>query len=55
MEEGIFRHECIEPGCGIVVEFDDEPKCFTHSPDEGSSLRGWSAQGAGLVEITAKT
>lgn len=43
LEEGVFWHECEEPGCTRQVEFDDEPKCFTHSPDEGSSLHGYSA------------
>lgn len=40
---GIFPHKCEHEGCGKVVEFDDEPWCFTHSPDEGSSVRGYSA------------
>ena len=35
-------HPCIEPGCTHSVPFDDEPRCFTHSPDEGSSVRGYS-------------
>lgn len=42
-EDGIFWHQCEEPGCERQVEFDDEPKCFAHSPDEGSSLYGYSA------------
>lgn len=45
-EDYIFHHECVEVGCDRVVEFDDEPWCFTHSPDEGSSLRGYSARRA---------
>ena len=36
------RHPCIQPGCEHTVPFDDEPYCFTHSPDEGSSVRGYS-------------
>jgi hypothetical protein len=40
---GIFWHQCEEPGCQHMIQFDDEPKCFTHSPDEGSSQRGYSA------------
>jgi hypothetical protein len=35
-------HLCITPGCNQRVQFDDEPMCFTHSPDEGSSVRGYS-------------
>lgn len=44
VEEGIFPHQCVHPDCDRIVEFDDEPWCFTHSPDEGSSLVGWSAK-----------
>jgi hypothetical protein len=36
------RHPCIQPGCSHTVQFDDEPYCYTHSPDEGSSVRGYS-------------
>lgn len=42
--EGIFVHQCVAEGCNSVVEFDDEPWCFTHSPDEGSSVFGFSAR-----------
>ena len=44
MEDGIFHHNCEHPGCGKIVIFDDEPLCFAHSPDEGSSVRGYSAK-----------
>jgi hypothetical protein len=44
LNEGIFVHQCVDSTCSSVVEFDDEPWCFTHSPDEGSSLHGWSAR-----------
>jgi len=44
LEDGIFPHKCEEPGCDKTVYFDDEPKCFTHSPDVGSSVRGYSAR-----------
>lgn len=37
-----LSHPCIEPGCDAMVPFDDEPWCFTHSPDEGSSVSGYS-------------
>jgi hypothetical protein len=40
--EGIFVHQCITPGCGSLVEYDDEPCCFKHSPDEGSHLAFYS-------------
>lgn len=39
---GAERHPCIHPGCEHTVEFDDEPRCFTHSPDEGSAVPGYS-------------
>ena len=35
-------HPCTSPGCEHTVLFDDEPYCYTHSPDEGSSVRGYS-------------
>lgn len=41
---GIFRHLCEEPGCDNWIQYDDEPKCYKHSPDEGSSVRGYSAR-----------
>lgn len=41
--EGIFVHQCITPGCGSLVEYDDEPCCFKHSPDSGSSMPFYSA------------
>jgi hypothetical protein len=44
IEDGIFEHECVKPQCMRRVEFDDEPWCFAHSPDEGSSLPGYSAR-----------
>jgi hypothetical protein len=40
---GLFPHKCVTPGCDRTVQYDDEPWCFTHSPDEGSSQRGYSA------------
>lgn len=44
MENGIFPHECVARGCDSIVRYDDEPWCFAHSPDKGSSLVGYSAQ-----------
>ena len=41
---GVFPHECESPACDRIVEFDDEPCCFAHSPDEGSSVVGYSAR-----------
>lgn len=40
---GFFPHDCEYPGCDSRPVFDDEPMCFVHSPDEGSSVRGYSA------------
>lgn len=43
MLDGAERHPCAWPaGCEHTVEFDDEPFCFTHSPDEGSAVPGYS-------------
>lgn len=43
-EEGIFPHECIKDDCKVIVQYDDEPWCFSHSPDSGSSVKGFSAR-----------
>ncbi len=43
-EDGIFWHKCKRTGCETMVEFDDEPYCFGHSPDSGSSVAGYSAR-----------
>ena len=40
---GLFPHKCVTPECKYVVQYDDEPWCFNHSPDVGSSKRGYSA------------
>jgi hypothetical protein len=42
-ENGLFRHKCEMDGCENHIIYDDEPYCFKHSPDEGSSVRGYSA------------
>lgn len=44
MNDGVYIHECEMDGCLRNVEFDDEPFCFTHSPDKGSSMPGYSAK-----------
>lgn len=49
MHQGIYPHECETEGCGRNVIYDDEPRCFTHSPDEGSSVRGYSAAARALA------
>jgi len=35
-------HPCVVPGCTNTVPYDDEPWCFTHSPDSGSNVSGYS-------------
>lgn len=40
---GIYPHKCEIPGCHTIIQYDDEPWCYTHSPDSGSSVRGFSA------------
>jgi hypothetical protein len=40
---GIYPHQCETYGCDRVVQYVDEPHCFTHSPDSGSSVPGYSA------------
>lgn len=46
MGDEIFPHKCINPTCDVIVQLDDEPWCFIHSPDEGSHLSGYSARRA---------
>jgi len=50
---GIFPHLCEQRGCEQIVIFDDEPYCYEHSPDEGSSFKDYSAmrtaRGAGKL------
>lgn len=48
------RHPCRFDGCTHTVQFDDEPYCFTHSPDEGSSVPGYSDREATAVPMTNK-
>lgn len=40
---GLYPHKCEFPTCDARSNYDDEPYCFVHSPDEGSSVRGYSA------------
>jgi hypothetical protein len=35
-------HPCDAAGCHLTVPFDDEPFCYQHSPDSGSSVPGYS-------------
>lgn len=37
-------HPCERYGCKDLVGFDDEPFCFNHSPNSGSSFHGYSYQ-----------
>lgn len=40
---GLYPHKCEFRTCDSRPVYDDEPYCFVHSPDEGSSVRGYSA------------
>ena len=42
--EDACRHQCEYNGCERMVTFHDEPFCFTHSPDEGSSVPGYDSR-----------
>ena len=44
VHDGIYPHECIIATCKTMVAFDDEPYCFVHSPDSGSSFPAFSAK-----------
>lgn len=50
----VFPHKCEEEGCDEIVQFDDEPKCFTHSPNEGSNVMGYSARAKAAEAAAAK-
>lgn len=55
-KHGLFWHKCESYGCEHYIEYDDEPTCFKHSPDSGSSRRGFSARaraelGGDLIEF----
>jgi hypothetical protein len=43
-------HPCTAAGCTNEVQFDDEPFCFTHSPDSGSDVRGYSYKAANAAK-----
>ena len=36
------EHPCERADCTAWVGYDDEPYCFTHSPDSGSTVVGYS-------------
>lgn len=40
---GMYPHQCVHSDCIATSYYDDEPWCFYHSPDSGSSLKGYSA------------
>lgn len=47
-------HPCEWGGCKENVQYDDEPYCYTHSPDSGSSRVGYSYRekvASGVVEF----
>lgn len=48
MEEQTWTqsHPCLSGGCPNTVAYDDEPYCFTHSPDSGSYAKGYSYRAA---------
>jgi hypothetical protein len=37
-------HKCEHPDCNRIVQYHDEPYCFTHSPDSGSSIPGYDSR-----------
>ena len=48
--DGIFKHKCVIASCSEIVLYDDEPWCYEHSPDSGSSLIGYSASKQSLLQ-----
>ncbi len=44
------RHRCVASGCSEFVVYHDEPFCFDHSPDEGSSFPGYDSRRGATFE-----
>jgi len=38
------HHKCEVPSCSNMISYHDEPYCFKHSPDSGSSVRGYDSR-----------
>lgn len=50
LDERYFKlHECEHSGCDKIVAYWDEPYCFHHSPDSGSSFRNYDARKGGWL------
>jgi len=45
------KHPCLQAYCKHTVLFDDEPYCYEHSPDSGSSVRGYSYRESQLLRL----
>lgn len=41
------RHKCEKEGCDNHILYHDEPYCFTHSPDSGSSFNNYDSRTGG--------
>jgi len=41
------RHKCEKEGCDNHILYHDEPYCFTHSPDSGSSFSNYDSRNGG--------
>lgn len=44
LDDGICPHACAVDGCKVIIQYDDEPRCFRHSPDSGAAVTGYSAR-----------
>lgn len=55
MDHEIYPHKCVILTCDEIVQFDDEPWCFKHSPDSGSYLLGYSAKKADELNQASTT
>ena len=50
LDERYFKlHKCEYAGCDTTVAYWDEPYCFVHSPDSGSSFRSYDARKGGWL------
>lgn len=46
-EDSDCRHKCEHSGCEKTILYHDEPYCFTHSPDSGSSFKNYDSRTGG--------
>lgn len=43
-------HKCESAGCNSKIDYHDEPYCYTHSPDSGSSFKDYDSRNGGWTK-----